>query len=671
MTPAMFHTVLIANRGEIACRIIASCRRLGIRTVAVCSDADANSRHVRLADQAVRIGPAPARESYLVIDRILDAARQAGAQAIHPGYGFLAENAAFADACAQAGIVFMGPPSTAIRAMGSKAAAKILVRQAGVPLTPGYDGANQSPDFLEQQAASTGYPVMIKANAGGGGKGMRRVDTPAQFAAALASCKREAAASFGDDSVLIEKCLIQPRHIEVQVFGDTHGNIVSLFERDCSVQRRHQKVIEEAPAPSITQTLRDALGKAARDAARAVGYVSAGTVEFLLDRDGSFHFMEMNTRLQVEHPVTEMITGLDLVEWQLRIAAGEPLPVTQDQLNLRGHSIEARIYAEDPAHDFLPSIGKLIHLKTPASSSHVRIDTGVEQGDTITPFYDPMIAKLIVWDETRELALNGMKLALAEFQIVGVANNTAFLHRLITSPSFTAANLDTSLIEREHAWLSAPAPELPDTAIILAALAVILRERNTEDAATDSNSPWAMRDGWRLNATYQRTLVFTHHDRETTTFIEYRARGYRITTGQSSHAVSGELSSDGAIHAIIDSQRLQATVIASHDRLHVFYDDQAHVLTLNDPLEISSQHHAKESSLIAPMPGRIISLLVQPGELVDSGAPLMILEAMKMECTIHAPAAGRVEAFLFAAGDQVTEGVELLRFDREEQPSGG
>jgi 3-methylcrotonyl-CoA carboxylase alpha subunit len=667
----MFHTILIANRGEIACRIIATCRRLGIRTVGVYSDADADSRHVRLADQAVRIGPGPARESYLVIDRILDAARQTKAQAIHPGYGFLSENAAFADACAQAGIVFIGPPSAAIRAMGSKAAAKILVREAGVPLTPGYDGTNQSPVFLEQQADVVGYPVMIKANSGGGGKGMRRVDAPSQFAAALASCQREAAASFGDDSVLIEKCLIQPRHIEVQVFGDSHGNVISLFERDCSVQRRHQKVIEEAPAPSITETLRDALGKAARDAARAVGYVSAGTVEFLVDHYQSFYFMEMNTRLQVEHPITEMITGLDLVEWQLRIAAGEPLPLSQDQLVMRGHSIEARIYAEDPARDFLPSIGKLIHIKTPSPSQHVRIETGVEQGDTITPFYDPMIAKLIVWDETRSLALDRMTRALAEYQIVGVANNASFLRRLITSPSFTSANLDTSLIDREQAWLSAPAAELTDTAISLAALVVILRERNQSSSETNSNSPWAMRDGWRLNATYQRTLAFTHNDHEIFVIVEYLPHNYRITTGESSHSVSGEMHTDGTIHAIIDSKTFQATVVASHDRLHIFYDNQSHVLLVNDPLEISSHHQAKESSLIAPMPGRVVSLLVPPGELVEEGAPLMILEAMKMECTIHAPSAGRVEAFLFSAGDQVTEGVELLRFDRENNPSEG
>src|ERR1035437_9085947 len=665
MKPTLFQTILIANRGEIACRIIAPCRRLAIRTVAVYSDADTNSRHVRLADQAIRIGPPPARESYLVIDRILAAAKQTGAQAIHPGYGFLAENDGFADACAQAGIVFIGPPSAAIRAMGSKAAAKVLVRQAGVPLTPGYDGANQAPSFLEQQADAIGYPVMIKANAGGGGKGMRRVDSRAQFAAALASCKREAAASFGDDSVLLEKCLIHPRHIEVQVFGDTFGNIVSLFERDCSVQRRHQKVIEEAPAPSITQQLRDALGHAAREAARAVGYVSAGTIEFLVDHSGGFHFMEMNTRLQVEHPVTEMITGLDLVESQLRIAAGEPLPLNQGQISLRGHAIEARIYAEDPAHDFLPSIGKLVYLNTPTASPHVRIDTGVEQGDTITSFYDPMIAKLIVWDETRDLALSRMTRALSEYQIVGVANNTGFLHRLITSPSFIAANLDTSLVEREQKWLAYESAATPDIAVIIAALSVVLRERAAAESASDAKSPWAMRDGWRLNATYRRSLVFTQNDRETAAVVEYRAHDYRITIGHASHTVTGQMQDEVSIDAVIDGQRMQATVVSVDGRSHVFLDRQSHVLTLNDPLEISGQDHARESSLIAPMAGRVVALLVQPGEAVEKGASLMVLEPMKMECTIHAPVAGRVQSFFFAAGDQVNEGVELLHFDRD------
>src|SRR5512138_352971 len=417
----MFEKILIANRGEIACRVIRTARRLGIRTVAVHPEADANARHVRLADEAVAIGPAAARESYLSVPRILEAARATGAQAIHPGYGFLSENAEFAEACARAGIAFVGPPAAAIRAMGSKSAAKALMEKAGVPLTPGYHGDNQDPAFLAKEAKRIGYPVLIKASAGGGGKGMRRVDAPEDFEAALAACRREAAQAFGDDRVLLERYVLRPRHVEIQVFGDRHGNCLHLFERDCSVQRRHQKVLEEAPAPGMTPERRAAMGAAAVAAAKAIGYVGAGTVEFIADQAGTFHFMEMNTRLQVEHPVTEMITGLDLVEWQLRVAAGEPLPMAQEQLRIRGHALEARIYAEDPDRGFLPSTGKLIHLAPPAESLHVRVDTGVAQGDEITPYYDPMIAKLIVWDETRDLALARMLQALANYRIVGVA----------------------------------------------------------------------------------------------------------------------------------------------------------------------------------------------------------------------------------------------------------
>ena len=409
----MFNKILIANRGEIACRVIKTARRLGIKTVAVYSDADAGARHVRLADEAVHIGPAAARESYLVIERIIAAARQTGAQAIHPGYGFLSENEDFCEACEAAGIVFIGPPVSAIRAMGSKSEAKKLMEKARVPLTPGYHGDHQEPGFLNVQADAIGYPVLIKAAAGGGGKGMRLVEKSADFLDALASCKREAAASFGSDHVLVEKYLTRPRHIEIQVFGDTHGNYVYLFERDCSVQRRHQKVLEEAPAPGMTPERRAAMGQAAVDAARAVGYVGAGTVEFIANQDGSFYFMEMNTRLQVEHPVTEMITGLDLVEWQLRVASGEPLPMAQEQLAINGHALEARIYAEDPAKGFLPSTGRLVHLAPPDENMHVRVDTGVEEGDEISPFYDPMIAKLIVWDVNRDRALARMLQALA------------------------------------------------------------------------------------------------------------------------------------------------------------------------------------------------------------------------------------------------------------------
>ncbi|UWZ84911.1 acetyl/propionyl/methylcrotonyl-CoA carboxylase subunit alpha [Occallatibacter riparius] len=660
----MFDTILIANRGEIACRIIATCRKMGIRTVAVYSDADAHSLHARVADTAVRIGPAPSRESYLNIAHILDAARRAGAQAIHPGYGFLSENAEFAEACTHAGIVFIGPPAAAIRAMGSKAAAKELMRNAGVPLTPGYDGTNQDPEFLQQQADAIGYPVMIKANAGGGGKGMRRVDARDEFAASLASCKREALASFGDDSVLLEKYLVEPRHVEVQVFGDTHGNVISLSERDCSVQRRHQKVIEEAPAPNLSDDLRRRLGEAGRSAAKAVDYVSAGTVEFLVDRDGGFHFMEMNTRLQVEHPVTEMITGLDLVEWQIRVAAGEPLPLTQKQATTRGHAIEARIYAEDPAHDFRPSIGRIIHLRAPMASENVRVDTGIKKRDAITPFYDPMIAKLIVWDESREMAVRRMVQSLEEFEIVGVGNNVEFLRRLVTSRSFTELHLDTSLIEREHEWL-VKEEAIPESALLIAAMSVI--EPHAVNENSDS-SPWAARDGWRMNGVRERAIRLKLGDTAREVAIRYRGEGqFRMRMDERRFEVSYGSRNDNEVQVVIDGKRIGARVIAAGTAYHVFVDGRHYEFGYDDPLNIETQHHAGEGSLLAPMPGRVVALTAEPGQRVQMGASLLVLEAMKMECTIHAPAAGRVESFNFAAGDQVDEGVELLQFIRDDE----
>jgi 3-methylcrotonyl-CoA carboxylase alpha subunit len=665
----MFQAILIANRGEIACRIIATCRRMGIRTVAVCSDADAHSLHTRLADTAVRIGPAPSRQSYLDIERILDAAKESGAQAIHPGYGFLSENEDFAEACARAGIVFIGPSPVAIREMGSKAAAKELMRRAGVPLTPGYDGPNQDAAFLQQEADAIGYPVMIKANAGGGGKGMRRVDARKQFADALASCRREAAASFGDDSVLLEKCLVEPRHVEVQVFGDTHGNVVSIFERDCSVQRRHQKVIEEAAAPQLSPELREALGKAGRSAARAVNYVGAGTVEFLVDRDGGFHFMEMNTRLQVEHPVTEMITGLDLVEWQIRVAAGEALPLKQGQIEMRGHAIEARIYAEDPEHEFRPSTGRIVHLRPPLGSEHVRIDTGIEQGDAITPFYDPMIAKLIVWDETRELAVRRMAQALGEYQIVGVANNVEFLRRLITSPSFAQGRLDTSLIEREQEWIHARDSRLRQDALLVAALGIVLRDRMQSDAG--AGSPWSARDGWRMNSALRRSVVFTQGEERVAITVEYGANSYTMTAGGRSETVSGAMLDGRDVDAVIGGRNVRATVVANGARHDVFLAGEHFGFDYHDPQDVEAQHHAGEGSLLAPMPGRVVALVAELGRPVEKGAPLMILEAMKMECTVHAPVAGRVERFHFAAGDQVSEGAELLEFTRDDENGNG
>ena len=481
----MFRKILIANRGEIACRVIATAHRLGIATVAVYSDADAQARHVALADEAWPIGPAPARDSYLNIARIIDAARRSGAEAIHPGYGFLSENADFAEACARAGITFIGPPPEAIRAMGSKAAAKALMQRSGVPLVPGYHDEAQDAATLRAAAERIGYPVLLKASAGGGGKGMRIVEQPDALAAAIESAQREAAASFGDDRLLIEKYLTRPRHIEIQVFADTHGNCVSLFERDCSIQRRHQKVLEEAPAPGMDPARRRAMGEAAIAAARAVGYVGAGTVEFIAE-GGAFYFMEMNTRLQVEHPVTELITGQDLVEWQLLVAAGEPLPLTQDELAISGHAIEARVYAEDPARDFLPSIGRLDHLRQPDETAHVRVDTGVRQGDAITPYYDPMIAKLIVWGEDRTAALRRLAGALAAYEVVGVHTNLGLLRGVATHPAFAGAELDTGFIARHAEVLLPDAAALPAetqrVVLAAAALAALADQRAQAEA---------------------------------------------------------------------------------------------------------------------------------------------------------------------------------------------
>ena len=663
----MFDKILIANRGEIACRVIKTARRMGIKTVAVYSEADANARHVRLADEAVLIGPAAARESYLVIDKIIAAAKQTGAQAIHPGYGFLSENEDFCHACEREGIVFIGPPVSAIRAMGSKSEAKKLMEAAGVPLTPGYHGDDQDPAWLHQQADAIGYPVLIKAAAGGGGKGMRLVDRSEDFIDLLASCKREAISSFGDDHVLVEKYITKPRHIEIQVFGDTHGNVVYLFERDCSVQRRHQKVLEEAPAPGMTLERRAAMGKAAVDAAKAVGYVGAGTVEFIANQDGSFYFMEMNTRLQVEHPVTEMITGLDLVEWQLRVASGEKLPLAQEQLQIRGHALEARIYAEDPAKGFLPSTGKLVHLAPPAESLHVRVDTGVEEGDEISPHYDPMIAKLIVWDINRDRALARMLQALADYRVVGVANNIEFLSRLTACPAFAGADLDTGLIEREKAYLFPADEAVPAEVLQIAALAELLRDAAFADRraarGADPASPWHARDGWRMNATACRSLLFRHGESERAVEVAYLPGAWRLTVGSSSVVARGELNPRGLLRVELDGTRMDATVIAAAGRRHVFARGRAWQLAAVDPLHPGGEGGGAEGGLMAPMPGKVIALVAAEGAKVEKGAPLLILEAMKMEHTITAPAAGTVKAFRFGVGDQVGDGAELVEFE--------
>jgi 3-methylcrotonyl-CoA carboxylase alpha subunit len=655
----VFTKILIANRGEIACRIVRTARRLGVATVAVYSDADANARHVRIADEAVRIGPPPARESYLSSEAILDAARRTGAQAIHPGYGFLSENAAFAQACVDAGIQFIGPPASAIRAMGSKSAAKTLMQRAGIPLVPGYHGEEQAPAALQREADRIGYPVLIKASAGGGGKGMRVVDRAADFAAALASCQREAAASFGDARVLLEKYLLRPRHIEIQIFFDAHGHGVHLFERDCSVQRRHQKVLEEAPAPGMDDIRREQMGRAALAAAAAVGYVGAGTVEFIAEPNGAFYFMEMNTRLQVEHPVTEMITGLDLVEWQLRVASGEILPLQQDQLKIHGHAIEARLYAEDPDRDFLPSTGRLVHLKTPVPSADIRLDAGVEEGDDITPYYDPMIAKLIVWGETRETARARMLGALREFQIVGVSQNVPFLSRLVATPAFASADLDTSLIERERARLFPKAKPVPEDVFVVATLEHLrLQQPRGEPAA----SVWRVPDRWRLNATSEQTLLFQSQGAETHVMVRFAAEGLQVEINGTALPASLMSTSATDRRLMRGGHVIEASIVVHGERTHVFLNGEHYLIELMDPLAHVGEQVQAEGNLRAITPGRVVALLAKPGARVLKGAPLVILEAMKMEHTTRAPEDGVCESFNVVVGDLVAEGSELVKF---------
>lgn len=667
----MFDTLLIANRGEIACRVAATARRLGIRTVAVYSDADANARHVAACDVAVHIGGPEPRASYLRADAILRAARDTGAQAIHPGYGFLSENEAFAEAAEQAGIAFVGPPASAIAAMGSKSAAKSLMEKAGVPLVPGYHGDNQDPQFLKEQADAIGYPVLIKASAGGGGKGMRVVESSGAFLDALASCQREAASSFGDDRVLIERYLQKPRHIEIQVFADTHGNCVYLFERDCSVQRRHQKVIEEAPAPGMTEERRRAMGEAAVAAARAVGYVGAGTVEFIAEPDGRFYFMEMNTRLQVEHPVTEMITGHDLVEWQLRVAAGQPLPARQEDLRIHGHAIEARIYAENPEKGFLPSIGTLAYLGLPAhvafANGDIRVDGGVRTGDTITPFYDPMIAKLIVHGADRDQARARMLQALAQTQAVGVQTNVAFLSRLMRDSAFAAADLDTGLIERQRATLL-PEPTPTDAATLALATAAVLASQGQAQSAPHAAAPadpWDTRDGWRLGGRYQRQLQWIDNGETRHVGVARQGADWTLDSGDGARPFAWRAEDVNGparvLRITLDGRERAGTVVLHADKAHVFGDGGARVLDLYDPLAHAQDTQGDHGGgLTAPMPGKIISIAVKAGDSVTKGQPLLVMEAMKMEHTISAPADGKVEELFYAVGDQVTEGAELV-----------
>jgi 3-methylcrotonyl-CoA carboxylase alpha subunit len=659
----MFRKILIANRGEIACRVAATARRMGVKTVAVYSDADANAKHVGACEEAVHIGGSAPKDSYLRWERIIEAAKATGAQAVHPGYGFLSENEEFAQACADAGLVFIGPPPSAIQAMGLKAESKQLMEKAGVPLVPGYHAANQDAALLRKEAGRIGYPVLIKASAGGGGKGMRAVERAEDFDAALASCKREAINSFGDDAVLIEKYVQRPRHIEIQVFGDSQGNYVYLFERDCSVQRRHQKVLEEAPAPDMTEALRRQMGEAAVAAARAVKYIGAGTVEFIVEqREGgemNFFFMEMNTRLQVEHPVTEAITGLDLVEWQLRVAFGEALPLKQEQLRIHGHAIEARICAENPDNNFLPATGQLLVYRKPECTAFerglTRIDDGVREGDTISPFYDSMIAKLIVHGDTREQALAHLDEALAQTHIVGLATNVQFLRHVVRSRSFAQADLDTALIQREQAVLFNQ-----ETLGLPLAAAAAIAQALMQEKALEGADPFSRRDGWRSHGPAVRQFQFEFHGEAAKAELTYLHDGVlSLTVGNISGALAFSATPRGLdIH--FAGQRLLAAVYAHGESDHVFSERGATQIMNIDLLAHAGEAAAETGRLTAPMPGKVVSFAVKAGDPVTKGQALAVMEAMKMEHTIAAPADGVVAELMYSPGDQVAEGAELL-----------
>ena len=660
----MFDKIFIANRGEIACRVIRTARRMGIKTVAVYSEADAGALHVSFADEAYPIGPAPARESYLSIPKLIAAARQSGAEAVHPGYGFLSENADFAEAVAAAGLTFIGPPPAAIRAMGSKAAAKALMEKAGVPLVPGYHGDDQDDALLAGEADRIGYPVLLKASAGGGGKGMRIVETPADFAAALASARRESESAFGDDRMLIERYLTRPRHIEIQVFADTLGKVVHLFERDCSIQRRHQKVIEEAPAPGLDPDRRRAMGEAAVAAARAVGYVGAGTVDFIA-QDGDFHFMEMNTRLQVEHPVTEMITGQDLVEWQLRVAAGEPLPLRQEDLRITGHAIEARLYAEDPGRGFLPATGTLHRLDTPEGPG-IRVETGVRQGDAVTVHYDPMIAKLVAHGEDRPAALRRLRAALACYRIAGLSTNRDFLLRLVGNPSFVGGPADTGFIERHRAELTPP-PEPASDRMLAAACLALLRDEARRALARcgmtgDPHSPWAQREGWRLNGRSRQAICLRDGEAERTMTVQYGRPAHRLGI-EGREVLARIVAEKGDILFLeLDGVRQEMAVCRLGPEMTLWLGETTCQFGVVDPLAPKASAAASDGKLVAPMPGRIVQVLIKSGAAVKRGQPLLILEAMKMEHALVAPADGVIEALRYKVGDLVEEGAELIGF---------
>mgnify|MGYP001475685180 FL=1 len=668
----MINKLLIANRGEIACRVIKTANAQGIKTIAVYSDADKNALHVQMADEAVYLGPSPSKESYLRGELIIEKAKELGVDAIHPGYGFLSENAEFANLCAKNNIIFVGPPASAIEAMGSKSAAKHIMEKAGVPLVPGYHGDDQSEAVLKGAADEMGYPVLLKAAAGGGGKGMRQVWSEKEFSQALNAAKRESMASFGDDHMLVEKYLTRPRHVEIQVFCDTHGNGVYLFERDCSVQRRHQKIIEEAPAPNMSQSVREKMGEAAILAAKAINYVGAGTVEFLLDEDDSFYFMEMNTRLQVEHPVTEMITREDLVHWQLTIAEGKPLPKQQNELTLTGHAFEARIYAEDPNNEFLPSTGTLRLLRTPKENDVVRVDTGVVEGDEVSVFYDPMIAKLVVWGENREIALKRLISALGDYYIDGVSTNIDFLKRVATHPAFVAAELTTTFVEKHHDSLFSATSEdaaSDDTQVNIPVMALLSLLNRKVSRSDKTPSVWSTVGAWRANANHTEILTLLCNQEEVHVGVKHQRHGtedaWELSVGDNSYNVKGKLV-DSALHATINGYKSTFTY-SDNDGVFTLFNKDTHAKFSLISASLGDDNDDNgDANFSAPMNGTIVAHLVEKGVLVKKGEPILVMEAMKMEHSIIAPHDGAVEEFFFNPGELVDGGATLLAFSTKE-----
>jgi 3-methylcrotonyl-CoA carboxylase alpha subunit len=670
----MLKSLLIANRGEIACRVIRTARRLGLRTVAVYSEADRGALHVRVADEAVCIGPAPARESYLNASRIIDVARERGCEAIHPGYGFLSENADFARACEQAGIVFVGPPAAAIDRMGSKSEARRLMAAAGVPVLPGYDDEDQSDAALLAATNRLRFPLLIKPTAGGGGKGMRIVRTAQEFGEALAAARREAAKSFGDDRVLLERFVEKGRHVEIQVFADAHGNAVHLFERDCSLQRRHQKVIEEAPAPQLDDATRAAMGAAAVAAAQAVGYRGAGTVEFLYD-GREFYFLEMNTRLQVEHPVTEMITGLDLVEWQLRVASGEPLPLAQAAIERHGHAVEARLYAEDPDRGFLPSTGRLARLRLPADMPHVRVDAGVAEGDEVSVHYDPMIAKIVAWGADRTQAFDRLQAALEATEVEGVRTNMRFLWQILGAPAVRAGDVSTRLLETDAGFTrGVDEQELAEAWLIAAAARLRALPGDEHGRAHGAASPWDAATGFRLNgpATVRVPLRFdaAHApaslqdragERRWLAFAR-TANGVVVNVDDHAHRVDTHVAADGRVEGYVDGHPVDARCETDHDRLVVRRHCVRYDFVEDTGAEqrVSAEH---EGHFRAPMPGHVLDVRVQPGQTIAQGAVLLVLEAMKMEHSLTAPWPATVVDVKVQAGQRVEEGMDLIQLE--------